>query len=71
MEDGAEMELSNILSGAIILVVVIGIYIAVSYMRNKKMGGGGGCTGNCASCSINHGSPKCPENTDSVQGDKR
>ena len=40
-------------------------------MRNKKMGGGGGCTGNCASCSINHGSPKCPENTDSVQGDKR
>lgn len=71
MEDSAEMEFSNILSGAIILVVVIGIYIAVSYMRNKKIGDGGGCTGNCASCSMNHGSPKCPENTGSVQEDKR
>lgn len=28
--------MSNIISGAILLVIVIGIYVAVTYMRNKK-----------------------------------
>lgn len=29
--------MSNIISGAILLVIVIGIYVAVTYMRNKKL----------------------------------
>ena len=29
--------MSNIISGAILLVIVIGIYVAVTYMRNKKI----------------------------------
>ena len=28
--------MSNIISGAILLVIVIGIYVAVTYMRNKN-----------------------------------
>ncbi len=42
----------KILAGAVILVVVIGIYVGVSYMHDKKMGGGSGCNGNCAGCSM-------------------
>ena len=44
--------MSNIISGAILLVIVIGIYVAVTYMRNKKIGGNGGCDGNCSACTM-------------------
>ena len=47
--------MSNIISGAILLVIVIGIYVAVTYMRNKKIGGNGGCDGNCSACTMHHG----------------
>ena len=47
--------MSNIISGAILLVIVIGIYVAVTYMRNKKIGGNGGCDGNCSDCTMHHG----------------
>lgn len=41
----------KIIGGAALLVVVIGIYVAVAYVHEKKMGTGG-CTGNCAGCSM-------------------
>lgn len=45
--------LLKILAGALILIVVIGIYVAVSYMHDKKMGKENkGCSGNCASCGM-------------------
>ena len=47
--------MSNIISGAILLVIVIGIYVSVTYMRNKKIGGNGGCDGNCSACTMHHG----------------
>ena len=50
--------MSNIISGAILLVIVIGIYVAVTYMRNKKIGGNGGCDGNCSACTMHHGNDK-------------
>ena len=52
--------MSNIISGAILLVVVIGIYVAVTYMRNKKIGGSGGCDGNCSACTMRHNN--CDDN---------
>ncbi len=43
----------KIIAGALILMIVIGIYVFISYMRDKKIGDGkGGCNGNCASCNI-------------------
>lgn len=48
--------MSNIISGAILLVIVIGIYVAVTYMRNKKNWRvNGGCDGNCSACTMHHG----------------
>lgn len=49
--------LFRIIAGAAILIVVIAIYVVVSYLREKKLGdGSGGCNGNCASCSMKKGS---------------
>lgn len=49
----------DIMSGAIVLVVVVLLFFAVSYMSAKsKEGGNGchtGCDGNCAGCSMNVG----------------
>ena len=43
----------KILLGAVILFVVIGLYVVVSYIHDKKMGkGAGSCDGNCASCGM-------------------
>ncbi len=43
----------KIIVGALILIVVIGIYVFISYMRDKKIGDDkGSCNGNCASCNI-------------------
>lgn len=64
------MNISNIISGAVILIVVIGIYIAASYMRSKKIGGDGGCSGNCASCSMHRGGGACPDVSDNAGVDK-
>ena len=45
--------MNKILLGAVILFVVIGLYVVVSYIHDKKMGkGGGSCDGNCASCGM-------------------
>ena len=55
--------MSNIISGAILLVIVIGIYVAVTYMRNKKIGGNGGCDGNCSACTMHHGN-ECDDSAD-------
>ncbi len=45
------MNIGSILSAGILLVVVIGIYIAVSY-KHEKSGLGKGCNGNCGSCGL-------------------
>ena len=38
----------KILLGAVILFVVIGLYVVISYIHDKKMGkGGGSCGGRC------------------------
>lgn len=44
----------NIIAGVIILVLVVWIYVAVSYVHNKKMNctDKEGCNGNCMSCSM-------------------
>lgn len=43
----------KIISGALILVIVIGIYVFISYMHDKKIGDKkNGCNGNCASCNM-------------------
>lgn len=41
----------NILSCVIVLLVVVWIYAAVSYMVQKKGGTTGGCSGNCGECA--------------------
>jgi len=40
-----------IVSAVIVLLVVIGMYMAVSY-KHDKSGLGKGCDGNCASCAM-------------------
>jgi hypothetical protein len=55
----------RILAGAAILVVVIAIYVAVSYMHEKKMGKGNGCDGNCAGCGMH--TPACDTKTQEKQ----
>lgn len=41
-----------IVSAVIVLLVVIGMYVAVSY-KHDQSGLGKGCSGNCASCAMN------------------
>ena len=56
------MNLGSILSAGILLVIVIGMYMAVSY-KHEKSGLGKGCDGNCGSCGLR--SSKCTsENKD-------
>ncbi len=45
------MGILKIIAGAAILLIVIIIYVAVSYMHDKKMGRSG-CDGNCAGCGM-------------------
>ena len=47
----------NIIIGALILVVVIAIYVTVSYFYGKDKGGNSGCNGNCAGCSVSCSKP--------------
>lgn len=47
--------MQEILSGAIVLLVAIWLFFAVSYLNRKNQSGGsdcktGGCDGNCAEC---------------------
>jgi hypothetical protein len=46
------MGILKILAGAAILLLVIIIYVAVSYMHDKKMGKNNSCNGNCAGCGM-------------------
>ena len=41
--------MGQVISAGILLVVVVAIYIAVSY-KHEKSGLGKGCDGNCGSC---------------------
>ncbi len=44
--------MGQVISAGILLVVVVAIYIAVSYKHEKKSGLGKGCDGNCGSCGL-------------------
>lgn len=44
--------MAKILSAAIVLLVFVGIYVAVSYMYKKRNEGFGGCSGDCSHCSM-------------------
>lgn len=43
--------MGQVISAGIFLVVVVAIYIAVSY-KHEKSGLGKGCDGNCGSCGL-------------------
>ena len=43
--------MGQVISAGILLVVVVAIYIAVSY-KHEKSGLGKGCDGNCGSCGL-------------------
>ena len=43
--------MGQVISAGILLVVVVAIYIAVSY-KHEKSGLGKGCDGNCCSCGF-------------------
>ena len=43
--------MGQVISAGILLVVVVAIYIAVSY-KNEKIGLGKGCDFNCGSCGL-------------------
>lgn len=49
--------MAKILSAAIVLLVFIGMYVAVSYMY-KKRNDGHGCNGDCSHCGTNSGCKK-------------
>lgn len=51
MKDGVFMNLFNIFVAAILLVVIVGMFLVVSYYH-KKDGLGDVCSGNCASCTM-------------------
>lgn len=48
--------IGSVISAVIVLLVVIGMYLAVSY-NHSKSGLSKGCNGNCASCGMK--SDKC------------
>lgn len=43
--------MGQVISAGILLVIVVAIYIAVSY-KHEKSGLGKGCDGNCGSCGL-------------------
>lgn len=43
--------IGSLISAVIVLVVVVGMYISVSY-AHKKSGLDRGCNGNCGSCGM-------------------
>ena len=45
--------MGQVISAGILLVVVVAIYIAVSY-KHEKSGLGKGCDGNCGSCGLHY-----------------
>lgn len=48
----------NAIIGAVILVVVIAIYVTVSYFYGKQKGDDSqGCNGNCAGCRVTCSTP--------------
>lgn len=49
--------IGKILSAAIVLLVFIGLYVAVSYMYQKRHEGGG-CSGDCSHCGMDTGCEK-------------
>ena len=54
--------IGSIISAVIVLLIVIGMYMAVSY-NHSKSGLSKGCNGNCASCHMK--SDKCKNEADS------
>lgn len=40
----------KLLGGAIILIIVVWLYVAVSYLAKHKGGSCGGCSGDCSHC---------------------
>ena len=46
-----EIRMGQVISAGILLVVVVAIYIAVSY-KHEKSGLGKCCDGNCGSCGL-------------------
>lgn len=52
------MTYMNAIIGAVILVVVIAIYVTVSYFYGKQKGDDSqGCNGNCAGCRVTCSTP--------------
>lgn len=57
----------SVLGAVVILVVVVWIFLAVSYMNSKGKSqdgtcGSGKCSGNCMSCSFGKGAAEEKEN---------
>ena len=58
--------IGKILSAAIVLLVFIGLYVAVSYMYQKRHEGGG-CSRDCSHCGMDTG---CEKNVKDNNGKK-